>query len=77
MPDQHRLGEPGERNPNEAMEEDGSTQGLAPGTGDPAEGAPAGQVAPGGIPPTTTTGTGTTTGTSTGGGTGDTSGAGR
>lgn len=42
MPDENRLGEPGEANPNEAMERDGSTQGTAPGTGDAGEGTPAG-----------------------------------
>ncbi len=41
MPDENRLGEDGERNPNEAMEKDGSTKGTAPGTGDAGEGAPA------------------------------------
>ncbi len=49
MPDQNRLGEPGEHNPNEAMDENESTQGLGPGTGDAAEGTPAVGSAP--VPP--------------------------
>lgn len=42
MADKNRLGQPGERNPNEAQDENGSTQGTEPGTGAPSEGQPAG-----------------------------------
>lgn len=65
MRDVNRLGEPGEKNPNEAMNEgDGSTKGVAPGTGDAGEGMPAdGGVDPGGV--------------DAGGSAGDTSGTGR
>jgi hypothetical protein len=36
--DTERLGKPGDRNPNENMEEGGSSQGTAPGTGSAGEG---------------------------------------
>ncbi len=53
MPDENRLGEDGERNPNEAMEDGGSSQGTAPGTGDAGEGGPASPLV-GGDPGTPT-----------------------
>ncbi len=42
MPDENRLGEPGQHNPNEAMDEQESTQGQGPDAGsDTGEGTPA------------------------------------
>lgn len=38
MSDENRLGEPGEKNPNEAMNEKGSTQGTEPGPAGPGDG---------------------------------------
>ncbi len=62
MPDNERIGDVNETNPNEATTEDG-TQQINPGTGDPSEGTAGTTGLPGTNPPV--------------GGGGDTSGTGR